>query len=441
MFGILSAMLSSFILAQAGLGSLNNWVADQLTAHESSLSAYGLLLLGGILASLLPCVYPLYPITVKMLQNRGDAPRFLHPLVYYLGIAAMYFAFGIIAALSGGAFNTLVREPLFNLTVGVVLVILGLSSAELVRIPFFTGSSGDAKRTGVAGTFTMGLSAGLLSSACVGPIVVSLLLGMLSGSTTLTGFAVLNAALKMMLFGLGVGLPLLLLGVLGTSLPRAGKWMRSVQYALAIAIVYFAYGYLEKGLQGLGFSQPQLLGILLGAALLVLTAYQFQPENLLPFQKMRRALLMLGIVSGTLVMARALLVVPTSASTTEVATTPTTEQLGNLTFYLDQEAAFDQAQQTGKLVFMDFHGDWCTNCKAFQQRIQQDETINEALQNAVLYKVYDTSEAFERYRNDPRFAELKVGLPFFAIADHEGNLVYKTNDYLATDEMALFLEN
>ncbi|MGB3778749.1 MAG: hypothetical protein WA960_10360 [Tunicatimonas sp.] len=73
-------VLPAFVPAQAGLGSLNDWVADQLAADESSLAAYGLLLLGGMLASLLPCVYPLYPITVRILQNRGRSTAFLHPL-------------------------------------------------------------------------------------------------------------------------------------------------------------------------------------------------------------------------------------------------------------------------------------------------------------------------------------------------------------------------
>jgi thioredoxin:protein disulfide reductase len=58
----------------------------------------------------------------------------------------------------------------------------------------------------------------------------------------------------------------------------------------------------------------------------------------------------------------------------------------------------------------------------------------------VLLKVYDSSDLFKEYRNDPRFPELKVGLPFFLITDTQGNLLYKTNDYLKTEEMQLFLE-
>jgi len=94
----------------------------------------------------------------------------------------------------------------------------------------------------------------------------------------------------------------------------------------------------------------------------------------------------------------------------------------------------------GKLVFVDFHGDWCTNCKAFQQMTQEDAQLNQALQNAVLYKVYDTSTVFEKYRNDKRFPELKIGLQLFLITDEEGNVIFKTNDYTKREEMMLFLK-
>ena len=64
-----------------------------------------------------------------------------------------------------------------------------------------------------------------------------------------------------------------------------------------------------------------------------------------------------------------------------------------------------------------------------------------ALEHAVLLKVYDSSPLFASYRDDPRFPELRVGLPFFVITDAKGELLYKTNDFTKTDEMALFLSD
>ena len=108
---------------------------------------------------------------------------------------------------------------------------------------------------------------------------------------------------------------------------------------------------------------------------------------------------------------------------------------------MDHDAAYAAAKEKNKPVFIDFHADWCTNCKEFQKTTQSNLTLNEALKNAVLLKVYEGSATFKKYAADTRFPELKVGLPFFVITDKDENLLYKTNDYLKSDEMSMFLSN
>ena len=120
---------------------------------------------------------------------------------------------------------------------------------------------------------------------------------------------------------------------------------------------------------------------------------------------------------------------------------PKTEQIGQLIWYLDKDAAYAAAKEKSKPVFIDFHADWCTNCKAFQKTTQSNAALNESLKNAILLKVYEGSSTFKKYVADPRFPELKVGLPFFLITDKDENLLYKTNDYLKSDEMIMFLSN
>lgn len=90
---------------------------------------------------------------------------------------------------------------------------------------------------------------------------------------------------------------------------------------------------------------------------------------------------------------------------------------------------------------MDFHADWCTNCKEFQKTTQSNVDLNAALKNAILLKVYEGTPTFNIYAADTLFPELKVGLLFFIITDKDGNLLYKTNDYLKADEMSIFLSN
>lgn len=428
---------------------INTWIEHQLSSGSSTVSSYFFLFLGGVLASLLPCTYPLYPITINILKSRsGSNNKLLHPVTYYIGIASMYFLFGIIASITGGAFNTVLHLPITNLIIAGVIFLLGLSSMDLLYLPMFSGSSANTNNKTLVWTFLMGMSAGLLSSACVGPVVVSILIGIASASAKFSIGLAFNAASKMLLFGIGVGLPFLLIGVFGLKLPKSGKWMKYIQLALGGLILYFSYIYLEKALLGYGFTDTaiQLMGI--GIPTVLFAVYHFQSADMYSYEKTKRALLVLSGIIGCLVLFKAFIpslpgnsILSSPVPTASLSTEPRTEQKGQLTWYLDKDAAYAAAKEKGKSVFIDFHADWCTNCKEFQKITQSDTLLNAALKNAILLKVYDGTPTFNKYAADTLFPELKVGLPFFLITDKDANLLYKTNDYMKSDEMSMFLSN
>ncbi|GAB4408427.1 MAG: cytochrome c biogenesis protein CcdA [Bacteroidia bacterium] len=421
------------------ISNLNDWVTTQLAADQTGPGAFLFLLIGGFLASLLPCTYPLYPITINVLRTRSEGRRnFLHPLAYYLGLATIYLVLGLIAGIGSGAFNEVMRYPLTNLAIAAILLVMGVAAAGWLHLPWFGGSSSPGQRQGLPGTFMMGAGAGLLASSCVGPVVISVLVGLASRSPgTLSVASVAVAAAKMFAFGLGLGLPFLLIGVFGVKLPRSGRWMQYVQIALGLMIIYFAYTYLEKALLTWGFTSASVAATGAGAMLFLLAMYRLQSSETGTYARMERALWGLAALAAALVLVRA--VVPTQGLPGSAQAGAQTEAKGNLTWHLDRDAAYAAARQSGKPVFIDFFGNWCANCKAFERLAQTDSSLNQALQQAVLLKVYDSSDLFKEYRDDPRFPELKVGLPFFLITDTEGHLLYKTNDYLKTDEMRLFL--
>ena len=435
--------LPQWVFAQAGIAEMNSWIEGKLASENTSLMSYAFLFLGGFLASLLPCVYPLYPITANVIKFRGaGSKRFAHPLSYFFGLAAMYLVFGLIASISGGAFNLIMRLAITNLIIGILIIFMGISAAGFIHIPVFGGQM-DTKKKGLFGTFLMGMGAGLLASSCVGPVVVSILIGLASsmGSTFSLPIA-LAAALKMLSFGLGLGIPFLLIGVFGVSLPKSGKWMMYVQYALGLVIVYFGWTYIEKALLIYNFSSEaiQLVGI--GSALVVISTYYFQPAEKMVEERVKKSLLILSTVVGAMILIRGFMpAISSSHEQTPLAEgSVKTEKKGKLTWYLDKEAAYEEAKKTGKNVFIDFYGNWCTNCKAFEKMTHEDEALIASLDKAILLKVYDTTPEFKKYSEDKRFPELKVGLPFFVITNTEGELIYKTNDYLKTEEMGMFVE-
>ncbi|MGB8166142.1 MAG: cytochrome c biogenesis protein CcdA [Chthoniobacteraceae bacterium] len=435
-------MLASAPAAHAAgpLSAVNSWIESGLNSSHGSWLSYGFLLLGGILASLLPCVYPLYPITATIVASRsaGAKLRWLHPLAYYGGLASMYSLLGFIAGASGGAFNAAMRMPAVNLSLAVIFLILALATAGFLHLDVFGARQIGEAKPGLAGTIFMGMAAGFLSSACVGPFVVSILIGIASTAEHFAIGAALLAGVKMLAFGLGVGVPFLLIGLGGARLPRSGAWMRYVQWAL---IAYFSFVYLEKGLSGFGFAEGTIQLIFTSALLFLFAAYKLQPESA-GFERLPRALYALLAVITALSLARGLLPAPQIAPATAVAAEsgPAMERHGNLAWYMKREDAFAAAKRAGKPVFVDFFGSWCANCKEFEALTQSHQQLNAGLAGAVLLRVQDTVPEFKEWQNDRRFPELKVGLPFLVILDADGNLLFKTSDYTRIDEMLLFLQ-
>lgn len=420
---------------------LNNWVATQLSGSAGP-SSFVFLFLGGVLASLLPCVYPLYPITVSILRARHSSlGRAAHPVAYYLGLASAYAGLGLVAASTGGAANEVMRLPGVNVGIGVLLLFMALATVGLLEFPVLPTSQVGAREQHLGGTALMGAAAGILSSACVGPVVVGILVALAAHAGPLSVATIVGAAAKMFVFGLGVGVPVIILGVFGLRLPKSGRWMLVTQWLFAGLIAYFALGYIYKGLTTWGLAEPQARLLLVGAGLLAGATFFVQSPEKAAAERTRTALAVLAGVIGFSLISHALPSgrVERGQVVAQGLQASTVETHGDLTWFLDASAAYAEAKRTGKPVFIDFYGTWCTNCKAFEDLTLADEAFHRALQQAVLLKVYDTSATFAEYRDDPRFPELRVGLPFFVVTGADGSLLYKTTDYTKTDEMSLFL--
>lgn len=440
------AALAGEVHADSPLSAMNAWVEGQLAANQSAPSAYFFLMLGGLLASLLPCVYPLYPITASIIQGRSQAgvSRALHPTTYYAGLAAIYFLFGLAAAATGGAFNEVLRIPLTNLMLAMLFLVLALATAGLIHLSWFSPNAIGDKTPGLPGTFLMGMGAGLLSSSCVGPFVVSILVGLASQAANFSLGAALATAGKMLAFGLGLGVPFLLIGLFGLRLPKSGAWMKQVQWALGGLILYFAFVYLEKGLSGYGYKPESVQMVFFGALVFLGSIYLWEGDKLDGFKRMERALCALLAVVGGLVLAQGVFMSPATATVgpaASVAAMAGTETKGELTWYLNREDAIKAAREQGKPIFVDFFAYWCANCKEFEKLTESKRELIEGLKHAVLLKIYDTDPEFKTFQGDSRYPELKVGLPFFVIMDADDHLIYKTSDYTRTDEMLLFLGN
>ena len=478
------AALSSLERSQAESLTMNERISALFQRHMGNLLlAFALVFAAGLVATATPCVYPILPMTSAFLMARGGESRQrgrLHAVVYFFGMILFYVLLGVLAATTGTALSALMTNAWMNLGFAVVFAYLGLSLLGLYEFQFLPSltanlDAASSRWGGFTGTFFMGSTAGLVISPCVGPVVGAILLqitgqaaAVSATSTSVPASIIVRGIVLMTGFGAGLGLPFLVVGLLSKRLPQSGPWLTKVKFLLGLPVLYFAYTYYLKSMETHGVptnvSNAMLVGsIAIGVAAL-LGAFHSLGEHPPRGMLLRRGCGIIVLVVGVhflyngLGRAGILIEAPTNnqsigmvgSNSTVQATSnnPNTPQLeihGNLRWLRDFPRAQQQARFEQKPLFVDFYATWCANCKAFERLTMRDSELNEALQQTVLAKIYDTDTVFGTFQQDHRFLELKgVGgqpfLPLFAIYSPQGTLVWKGQDYQAVHTMIAQLD-
>src|SRR5512139_3785290 len=215
---------------------------------QGSVLAFAVAFVGGIATSLTPCVYPLIPITVSIFGARKAGSRreaMTLSGLYVLGIAVMYSALGVGAALTGKAFGSVMQNPW---VIGFVALVLAAMAASMfgafeLRLP----SSWQARLNtvggaGRAGAFAMGLVSGIVAAPCTGPVLAAALTFVATKGSIAFGFAI------MFTYALGLGLLFFLIGTFSLSLPKSGPWMDGVKSVFGVALLAAALLFLRNAL-------------------------------------------------------------------------------------------------------------------------------------------------------------------------------------------------
>ena len=235
------------------LDTINGWgfalsetLKSQLAA--GSISAILVVFAAGVLTSLTPCVYPMIPVTVAYIGGAAAGNRrraVALSLTYVLGMAVMYAALGVVAAMLGKIFGEFTRSPWVFGAVGVIVAVLGLGMLDLFTIPaLMTGIQGQGKRRGgFVGAGLMGIAAGFVAAPCTAPVLGALLAYVGQTRDVVWGGSLL------FVFALGLGMLLMVLGIFSgllTSLPKAGAWMDRVKKGFGIAMVLIGAWFLWR---------------------------------------------------------------------------------------------------------------------------------------------------------------------------------------------------
>jgi thiol:disulfide interchange protein DsbD len=220
--------------------------------ETGSLSALAVVFVAGVLTSLTPCVYPMIPVTVTFIGGAAGGQRrraVSLSVVYVVGLTLVYASLGVITALLGKTFGSFTRSPWIYGAVGGLVVLFGVAMLDWISIPvpgFFAGvQSQGARRGGHFGAMLMGLAAGFVAAPCTAPVLALLLVYVARTRDVLWGGTLL------LVFSLGLGLLLMLLGIFSgmlASLPRAGSWMVWIKKGFGIGMLVVGAWFLYETL-------------------------------------------------------------------------------------------------------------------------------------------------------------------------------------------------
>ena len=214
----------------------------------------------GIAASLTPCIYPMIPITMGILQSQASKSvwrNFILSTSYVAGIATVYAVLGYLAATTSLILGQWLANPWFIFFLILLFLYLAFSMFGFyeIYIPRFMTKGSNIKSNGsVLYTFLFGAISGTATSPCLTPALAILLGYVAKRGNPLIGFATLFT------FSFGMGLLLIIIGTFSnsiTTLPRAGAWMNEIKkffgFLLIGVSVYFTQSFVSSTIYSIMF--------------------------------------------------------------------------------------------------------------------------------------------------------------------------------------------
>lgn len=380
------------------IGELKSFGDSTVSATDTSwLFIFFAGFLGGLIALLTPCVWPMIPMTVsfflKRTKNRRKAIR--DALTYGLSIIVIYLIMGLLITgiFGASALNDLSTNAVFNILFFLLLVVFAISffgAFELVLPASWTNKL-DAKAdstTGILSIFFMSFTLVLVSFSCTGPIIGTLLVQAASMGTAV------GPAIGMFGFALALSIPFSLFAIFPNmlqSMPKSGGWLNSVKVVLgflelALALKFLSVADLAYGWRLLDREVFIVIWIVIFALLgcYLLGKIKFSHDSEVKYVSVPRLFMAIVSFSFAVYMVPGLWGAPLKAISAFAP--PLYTQDFNL--YEDEvHAAFDDyetgmayARKVNKPVMIDFSGFGCVNCRKMEASVWTDAKVKQILE-------------------------------------------------------------
>ncbi|QPI62373.1 protein-disulfide reductase DsbD [Vreelandella venusta] len=358
--------------------------------------ALGLFFIAGLGLTFTPCVLPMIPILSSIIVGQKPTrPRaFVLSASYVLGMASTYALVGVLMGLFGAGLNLqahLQSAPvLATFAVLFTLFALAMFGAFDLRVSprlaaKIDGWQARAQQSGPAGLALAGALSVLVVSPCVTAPLAGALVFISSTGNAAMGGAVLFA------LGLGMGVPLLLVGTFGaTLLPRSGAWMNGVKIAFGLLLLGVAIWMVER-LVAPSIALLLWAALAIGSALMLGALNMNQPQG---WPKARQTLglmllawgiaLVIGAAQGGSNPLRPLTVSSSSSDSGTPQATLAFQQVDELSAL---ETALSEAASAQQPAFVNFTADWCISCKLMERDVFPDPNVVTALNDFRLIEV------------------------------------------------------